>query len=196
MDPNMFWWQFVPVLGVYTKSPLKINLTWNNPDLIRTSQTFHHFHKKIKIMEGNKCKTGVFIFFNNLIFSINCFLLLCYNFESNIFYFQNIFETSCKYQCLLLVVYWKEKLKWETEVVTFFTIFRSDVFAGSVFWWNISHFWYWGHFICRPGPRGQDWSHGLHFSQVRHNLLHINLQQFSPWMKQEIASNFILQKRE
>ena len=121
------------------------------------------------------------------------FCMLLYK-KIPIFFF-SIFETTCKYQYLLLVVYWKEKLKWETEVVTFFTIFRSDVFAGSVFWWNISHFWYWGHFICRPGPRGQDWSHGLHFSQVRQNLLHINLQQFSPWMKKEIASNFILQKR-
>ena len=44
--------------------------------------------------------------------------------------------------------------------------FRSDVFVGPIFRWNISHFWDWGHFICWQRWWGQDWSHGLHLSKV------------------------------
>ena len=51
--------------------------------------------------------------------------------------------------------------------LTFFFIFRSDVFTGSVFWRDISHFRYRGHFICRQRPGGQNWPHGLYLSKVR-----------------------------
>ena len=70
--------------------------------------------------------------------------------------------------CLKITIYWSWYFCCWGSKISLTSLFcrRSDVFAGSVFWWNISHFWYRGHFIRRQRSRGPDRPHGVHFSKV------------------------------
>ena len=47
-----------------------------------------------------------------------------------------------------------------------FFLSRSNVLAGSFFWWNIFHLWHWGDVLCWQRPRGQDRPDDLCLPQV------------------------------